>query len=151
LALFLDQTSGFVQVFRPGQRVLVGFDVLAQVDRDDVGALGGEHSCVRAPLPARGSTDYRDLACPPAHSRSLLMRSTMRPTLGLKPFDMGTVICSRRCGLGEGADPAVDQDRTSVRLHCFSSTRCVIAGQADGKSIVSILPKIEKTPKRVDR
>ena len=108
LALFLDQTSGFVEVFRPGQWVLVGFDVFAQVDRDDVGALGGEHPRVRAPLSARGSTDYRDLACHPAHSRSLLMRSTMRPTLGLKPFDMGTVICIRRCGLGKGADPAVD-------------------------------------------
>src|ERR1700727_836567 len=92
LPFFLDQTSGFIQVFRPGQRVLVGLDVLAQVDRDDVGALGGEHPRMRAALSARGSTDYRDLACHPAHSSSLLMRSTMRPTLGLKPFDMGTVI-----------------------------------------------------------
>src|SRR5271168_352677 len=109
LTLLLDQTSGFVEVFRAGQRVLVGFDVFAQIDRDDVGALGGEHPRVRAPLSARGSTDYRDLARHPAHSRPLLMRSTMRPTLGLKPFDMGTVICVRRCGLGKGADPAVDR------------------------------------------
>ena len=42
LAFFLDQARGFVEILRPGQRVLVGLDVFTEVDRDDVGTLGGE-------------------------------------------------------------------------------------------------------------
>src|ERR1700760_1338322 len=82
LAFLLDQTGGFVEVFRSGKRILVGLDVFAQVDRDDVGTLGGEHSRVRTSLAAGGATDDRHFARYSAHSRCLLMRSTMWLSLG---------------------------------------------------------------------
>ena len=122
LTLLLDETSGFVEVFRPGQWVLVGLDVLAEIHGDDVGALGGEHARVRTSLTTRGSTDYRDLACHPAHTRSLLIRSTTRPTLALKPFGTGAGVCIGRRGSDRGADPTHDWDRTGVQLHRFSFT-----------------------------
>ena len=77
LALFLDQSRGLLEVLRPGQRVLVGVDVFAQVHRDDVGALRGEHPGVRTPLTACGSTDYGNLARHPAHRR----RPSLRPSV----------------------------------------------------------------------
>ena len=43
LPFLLDQPGGLVQIFGPRQRVLVGLDVLADVHRDDVGALSGQH------------------------------------------------------------------------------------------------------------
>src|ERR1700712_18075 len=45
-AFLLHQTCGLIEVLRPGQRVVVGGDVLAQIDGDDVGALGGQKSGV---------------------------------------------------------------------------------------------------------
>ena len=76
LTLLLDEPRGLVEVLGPGQWVFVGFDVFAQVHRDDVGTLGGEHPRVRAPLTARGSADHRHLARDPAHRRSFLRPST---------------------------------------------------------------------------
>ena len=69
LPFLLDQPGGLVEVLGPGQRVLVGLDVLADVDGDDVGALGGEQLRVRPALTPRGSADQRDLARHPAHRR----------------------------------------------------------------------------------
>ena len=61
-AFLLDQACGLVQILGPGQRIVVGGDVLAQVDRDDVGALGGQQSRVRPALPARRTGDDGDFA-----------------------------------------------------------------------------------------
>ncbi len=46
LALLLDQPGCLVEVLGPRERILVGLDVFADVDGDDVGALGGKHPCV---------------------------------------------------------------------------------------------------------
>ena len=44
LAFLFDQPRGLVEVLGPRERILVGLDVLADVDGDDVGALGGQQS-----------------------------------------------------------------------------------------------------------
>src|SRR3981189_1334218 len=69
LALLLAEPGGLVEILRASQRVFVGLDVRAQVNGDDVGAFGRQHSRVRATLTARGPTDYRDLARYSAHRR----------------------------------------------------------------------------------
>ena len=79
LPFLLDQSRGLVEILRPGQRILVGLDVRAQVHRDDVGPLRGEHPCVRTPLTARGSADHGHLARHPAHSPSFVSVLTFRP------------------------------------------------------------------------
>ena len=128
LALLLDQTRGFVEIFRPGQRVLVRFDVLAQVHRDDVGALGGEHSRMRAALTTRGSADYRDLACHPAHSRSFLMRSTKTNLHWGSGIRFARVVAeSRQAALTR---PSIGTGRAFDSIASLPR-RCVIAVQAD--------------------
>src|SRR2546430_582171 len=81
LPFLLDEPRGLVKILRPGQRVLVGLDVCAQVHRDDVGALCGKHSRVRPPLTARGSADHSDFARYSAHRRSFRTLSNERPAL----------------------------------------------------------------------
>ena len=44
LAFLLDQPRSLVEVLGPRERILVGLDVLADVDGDDVGTFGGEQS-----------------------------------------------------------------------------------------------------------
>ena len=46
LAFLLHQSGGLVEVLGPRERILVGLDVVADVDRDDVGTLGGQQSRV---------------------------------------------------------------------------------------------------------
>ena len=43
LSLLLHQPGRLVEILGPRERVLVGLDVRADVDGDDVGALGGKH------------------------------------------------------------------------------------------------------------
>ena len=43
LSLLLHQPGGLVEVLGPREGILVGLDVLADVDGNDVGALGGKH------------------------------------------------------------------------------------------------------------
>src|ERR1700733_469448 len=67
LPLLLDQPRRLVEILRPRQRILIGFDVRAQIHRNDVCALGGQHSRVRAPLTPRSAADHGYLARYPAH------------------------------------------------------------------------------------
>ncbi len=46
LAFLFDQPGCLVEVLGPRERILVGFDVFADVHGDDVGALGGKRPCV---------------------------------------------------------------------------------------------------------
>ena len=46
LTFLFDQARGFVEVLRTGEGIAVGLDVLTEVDGDDVGALGCQHSGV---------------------------------------------------------------------------------------------------------
>jgi hypothetical protein len=70
LTLLLDQSGGLVEVLRPRQRILVARDVRADVDGDDVRALGSEQLGVRSTLTTRRSADQRHLAGYPAHRRT---------------------------------------------------------------------------------
>ena len=78
LAFLLHQPGCLVEILRPCERILVGLDVLADVHGDDVGALGGQQSCMRPPLTSRGSADQRHLARHPAHG--VLSRDGIRGT-----------------------------------------------------------------------
>jgi hypothetical protein len=68
-AELLDHGHGLRQVFLGGQRVRVRLDLLADVDRDDVGALFRKPHGVAASLPACRSGDQRDLARHPSGHR----------------------------------------------------------------------------------
>ena len=68
-AFLLHESRGLVEVLRSGERVLVGRDVLADVDGDDVGAFRGEQLRMRPALTPGGSADQRYLALDPAHRR----------------------------------------------------------------------------------
>ncbi len=57
----LDEVDRFVEVLRCRHRVRDAVDLVAQVERDDVGALFGEPDGVRAPLTPRRARDERDL------------------------------------------------------------------------------------------
>ncbi len=70
LTFLFDEPGGFIEVLGPGQRVFVGVDVLAQVHRDNVGALRGQHPRVRTPLTTPGAADERYLVRHPSHSWS---------------------------------------------------------------------------------
>jgi hypothetical protein len=65
--LRFDQADRLLQVVRAGQRVLDRVDVVAQVDRDDVGALLGQPHRVAAALAARRARDEGDLALHTPH------------------------------------------------------------------------------------
>ena len=71
LAGLLDQPGGLLEVLRRGHRVADGLEVLAEVDRDDVGALFGQPDRMTAALSAGGAGDECDLAFNASHCRSL--------------------------------------------------------------------------------
>ena len=68
-AFLLYQPRRLVEVLGPGERILVGLDVCADVDGDDVGTFCGEQLRVRSALSPRRTTDQRYLALDPAHRR----------------------------------------------------------------------------------
>ena len=69
----LDRRDRLGQVGLGGQAVADARDVLADVDRDDVGALLGQPDRVTAALTPRGPGDEGDLACyPSSHGDSSL-------------------------------------------------------------------------------
>ncbi len=63
----LDQFDGLREVLGRRQRVRDRGDLLTDVDRDDVGALGGQPHGFGAALTAGGAGDERDLALQRAH------------------------------------------------------------------------------------
>ncbi len=65
----LDELGGLLEVLGRRHRVADGRDVLAQVDRDDVGALLGQPDRVTAALPARGAGDECDFPLNASHCR----------------------------------------------------------------------------------
>ncbi len=85
LPFLLDQARGLFEVLGPSQGVLVGLDVFAQVDGDDVGALCRQHPRVGPTLAPRGTADDRYFAGYPAHfrplARCLRARSALRPNV----------------------------------------------------------------------
>ena len=65
--VFSTNCGGLLEVFRRGHRVADGVEVLAQVDRDDVGAFLGEPDRVAAALSARGAGDECDFPLNASH------------------------------------------------------------------------------------
>ena len=66
-ARLLDEFGGLLEVLRRRHRVTDRRDVLAEVDRDDVGAFLGEPDRVTPALPASGTGDERDLSLYSSH------------------------------------------------------------------------------------
>ena len=65
----LDQLGGLVEILRLGHRVADCLDVVADVDRDDVGALLGQPNRVAAALPARSAGDECNFSLNASHYR----------------------------------------------------------------------------------
>ncbi len=78
----LDRAFGLRQVVRSRQRIWIGWDVAADIDRDDVGTFLGHLDRMRATLSTGRTGDESDLALEfPSHSSSTDYERRLNPAL----------------------------------------------------------------------
>ena len=71
-ALLLDEPDGLIEVLGAGVGIVDGVDVAADVQRDDVGAVGGKSGRMCATLASGRSGDEGDFAVQITHGPLLL-------------------------------------------------------------------------------
>ena len=114
----LHQVRGLGQILRRGGGDQIhGVDLLADVDRDDVGTLLGQSHRVRTALTARRAGDERDLAFDSTRHRYLVSLVVIA-----QPMTAGIVSHPRTVDVGDNA--------ARLRSTCHSGNRFKISSSA---------------------